>query len=189
MRGQSPRSSEVNGLYAAYGRRGPKTLRVWSAGCSTGTEAYSLSILMNEMAPSRVYFILATDLDRGALQVARARGPYKAEETRNLSPEQRARYLEFEPGVGFFAKRSLAAPIQFAEQDLNADPFDGGFDLIVCRNVIIYFTQETKLLLYQKFQAALRPGGILFLGGIEVIPTPKSFGFHSQDFSFYVKEA
>jgi chemotaxis protein methyltransferase CheR len=171
----------------AYGKNGRNSLRVWSAGCSIGIEAYTLAILLDELARSRPYSILATDLDRGALQVARARGPYKVEETQNLSVEQRTRYLDLQPGTGYFVKSSLARPIQFAEQDLNADRFDTGFDLIVCRNVIIYFTNEAKLLLYQKFHAALRPGGVLFLGGTEIIPSPKEIGFRNQGYSFYIK--
>jgi chemotaxis protein methyltransferase CheR len=174
-------------LNAAYGQNGHGTLRVWSAGCSIGIEAYTLAILLDEVAYNRPYSILATDLDRGALQVARARGPYKAEETKNLSAKQLARCLDFQPGIGYFAKSFLARPIQFTEQDLNADRFDTGFDLIVCRNVIIYFTNEAKLHLYQKFHDALRPGGVLFLGGTEIIPSPKEIGFRNQGYAFYTK--
>ena len=76
----------------------------------------------------------------------------------------------------------------FEEQDLNGSRFSSGFDLIVCRNVIIYFTNEAKLSLYKKFHAALRPGGLLFLGGTEIIPAPKDIGFKNQGYSFYVKD-
>ena len=68
-----------------------------------------------------------------------------------------------------------------------SDLFEQNFDLIVCRNVIIYFTTEAKTELYKHFQAALRPGGILFLGGTEVIHKPNEIGFQSHGISFYKK--
>jgi chemotaxis protein methyltransferase CheR len=67
------------------------------------------------------------------------------------------------------------------------DPYENNFDLIICRNVVIYFTAETKEKLYRKFFTALRPGGILFLGGTEIIPRPQEIGFRSQGVSMYVK--
>ena len=66
----------------------------------------------------------------------------------------------------------------FKEHNLLLDPFEKNFDLIVCRNVIIYFTLEAKAELYQKFNASLRPGGILFLGGTEIIPRPSEIGLY-----------
>lgn len=168
-------------------RPDPSTLRVWSAGCSIGVEAYTLSILLDETVRNQRYSILATDLDRGALQKARARGPFRAEEVRNLTSEQQQKYLELKQG-NYYAKDFLARPIHFEEQDLNRDRFATGFDLIVCRNVIIYFTNEAKLELYKKFYAALRPGGILFLGGTEIIPSPKEMGLRNYGYSFYIKE-
>jgi chemotaxis protein methyltransferase CheR len=161
-------------------------LKIWSAGCSTGQEPYTLAILLDEASRGRSSTILATDLDRGALQKARSRGPYNAEETRNLSPHQLSTYFE-STTAPFYVKSSLAQRIKFAEHNLFADPFETNLDLIVCRNVIIYFTAESKDLLYRKFQAALRPGGVLFLGGTEIIPRPHEIGFRNQDISFYVK--
>jgi chemotaxis protein methyltransferase CheR len=160
-------------------------LKLWSAGCSIGAEAYTLAIMMNEAAPSAKYTILATDLDRGALLKARSRGPYAESDIRNLDAVQRQKYLT--PGVPYYVRESLQKNIHFAEQDLLADPFDAGFDLIVCRNVVIYFTAEAKDRLYAKFCAALRPGGVLFLGGTEIISGPTRFGFQNRGISFYKK--
>lgn len=160
-------------------------LKIWSAGCSTGAEAYTLAILMEEAAASRRYSILATDLDRGALVKARARGPYSGDDIRNLSPSQRQQYItSSEP---YFAAESLQKRIQFQEHDLLKSAFNEGFDLIVCRNVVIYFTAASKDLLYQKFSNALRPGGVLFVGGTEIISTPARFGLQSFGISFYKK--
>jgi chemotaxis protein methyltransferase CheR len=160
-------------------------LKLWSAGCSIGTEAYTLAILMAEAAPSQKYALLATDLDRGALHKARSRGPYTQEDVRNLTPEQRRRHLA--PAAPFFVAEKLQRNIDFQEQDLLAGRFDSGFDLIVCRNVVIYFTAEAKDMLYARFCAALRPGGVLFLGGTEIISGPAKYGFQNFGISFYRK--
>ncbi len=162
-----------------------KELRVWSAGCSIGVEAYTLAILLNESAPGRKCSLLATDMDRGALAKARAGGPYLAEEIRNLTPEQREKFLK--PGPPYFIKDELVHKITFQEQDMLTERFGNDFDLIVCRNVIIYFTTEAKTMLYSKFHDALRPGGVLFLGGTEIISKPADFGFRNIGISLYKK--
>lgn len=161
------------------------SLKLWSAGCSIGTEAYTLAIMMAEAAPSQKYSLLATDLDRGALLKARSRGPYSQDDIRNLSLVQRQKYIT--PAAPYYANEKLKKNIRFEEQDLFADRFESGFDLIVCRNVVIYFTAEAKDILYAKFCAALRPGGILFLGGTEIISGPIKFGLKNFGISFYKK--
>jgi chemotaxis protein methyltransferase CheR len=160
-------------------------LKLWSAGCSIGAEAYTLAIMMNEVVPSQKYSLLATDLDRGALLKARSRGPFLESDLRNLDAVQRQKY--FLPTTPYYVKESLQKNIRFEEQDLLADPFDSGFDLIVCRNVVIYFTNEAKELLYAKFSDALRPGGILFLGGTEIISGPSKYRLQNAGISFYRK--
>ena len=160
-------------------------LKLWSAGCSIGTEAYSLAILMGETAPSQKYSILATDLDRGALSKARAGGPYTQEDLHNLSLMQRQKHIT--PAPPYYVSEKIKKNIRFEEQDLFANRFESGFDLIVCRNVVIYFTAEAKNTLYAKFCEALRPGGILFLGGTEIISGPIKFGLKNFGISFYKK--
>ena len=161
-------------------------LKIWSAGCSTGQEPYTLGMILDEMAPTANHQILASDLDRGALQKAQARGPYSQDDLRNVTAVRRAKY--FEPGgPPFFVKEKTGQKIKFRELNLLLDTFEANFDLIVCRNVIIYFTTEAKSELYKRFQAALRPGGILFLGGTEVIPRPSEIGLRSNGISFYVR--
>lgn len=162
------------------------TLKVWSAGCSIGVEAYTLAIVLDMVAPHASYEIFASDMDRGALQKARARGPYQPEEVRNLTAEQKEKYLE-QVGEKYFLKQQYGRSVHFFEQDLLLDEFSGGFDLIVCRNVVIYFTREAKEMLYRKFRNALRPGGILFVGGTELLPRPSEYGFTSNWMAFYTK--
>lgn len=161
-------------------------LRVWSAGCSIGAEPYSLAILFDEVIPQQRPTILATDLDRSALAKARQRGPYTLEEIQNLTPAQRATYL-VPGGPPFYLKEHLLSRVEFREHNMLTDPFPLNMDLIVCRNVVIYFTSETKDMLYRKFLAALRPGGILFVGATEIIPRPQELGFRTHGISFYQK--
>jgi chemotaxis protein methyltransferase CheR len=163
-------------------------LKIWSAGCSNGSEPYSLAILLDELTSVKnSHYILATDLDRTILAKARARGPYTADDTRNVLSDQRSKY--FDPGgPPYFVKDVISKRVTFKEHNLLVDNFEKGFDMIVCRNVIIYFTLEAKAELYKKFNAALRPGGILFLGGTEIIPRPADIGFTNLGGSYYQKE-
>jgi len=161
------------------------SLKLWSAGCSIGTEAYTIAIMLAESAPRQSYALLATDLDREALQKARSRGPYNQDDIRNLSAAQRQKYIT--PTAPYQVKEILQKNIRFQEQDLFVDRFESSFDLIVCRNVVIYFTAEAKNVLYAKFHAALRPGGILFVGGTEIISGYRELGFQNFGISFYKK--
>ena len=162
---------------------GPR-LRIWSAGCSIGLEPYSLAIMMDELTPGRTHSLLATDLDRGALAKARAGGPYSAEDVQNVSAGQRTRHFRA-GGPPFFVNDKLIKQVEFREQNMVQDSFEGGFDLIVCRNVVIYFTEAAKAELYRKFCQALRPGGILFVGGTEVVSRAQDLGYRSFGVSFY----
>jgi chemotaxis protein methyltransferase CheR len=159
-------------------------LRVWSAGCSIGAEPFTLAMILGEIAPNRKHYILGTDLDKGAISRALSGGAFLQEEVRGLSPAQRATY--FRPGgPPFHVIESLVKKINFREQNMISDTFETEFDLIVCRNVVIYFTSATKDLLYKKFTSSLRKGGILFIGGTEIIPHPQDFGLKSIGISFY----
>ncbi len=165
--------------------RGHPRLRVWSAGCSSGHEPYSLAIMLAEAAgPYRRHQILATDIDRSALEWARAGGPYSAEEVANVPPPLLNRYFRAHDD-GYLASEHLRRRITFLHHNLLSDPFEGGFDLIVCRNVVIYFTAEVKKQLYRRFHEALRPGGVLFLGGTEVLSKASDLGFETAGISFY----
>ncbi len=176
----------------ALGRTNPSprgALRIWSAGCSNGSEPYSLSILLDELSSIKSgHYLLGTDLDRSILAKARARGPYTAEDTRNVSASQRSQYFDA-GGPPYFVKEAVAKRVTFKEHNLLLDSFEKDFDMIVCRNVIIYFTVEAKAELYKKFHSSLRPGGILFLGGTEIIPRPNEIGFINMGGSYYQKDS
>jgi chemotaxis protein methyltransferase CheR len=165
--------------------RGHPKLRVWSAGCSHGHEPYSLAILLaGATGFYRQHHILATDIDRSALERAQAGGPYTADEVDKVPPALLDRYFRT-TGEGYYVIEGLRRRLAFHHHNLLADPFEGGFDLIVCRNVVIYFTQEVKNRLYKRFYEALRPGGVLFLGGTEVVSKASELGFETAGISFY----
>jgi len=162
-------------------------LRIWSAGCSTGAEPYTLAVLINELAPNRHHYILGTDLDKGALDRARAGGPYHIDEIKNVTPERRIKYFEIEKEKAYF-RSSILKAVTFKEQNLITDTYENDFDLIVCRNVVIYFKYEAKNEIYKKFYGALRKSGILFIGGTEIIPRPNEYGYKSYGVSCYIKD-
>lgn len=187
-RWNSLRTQILPGLinYTKNEKKTNKTLKIWSAGCSIGAEPFTLLMIMEELNPGIPYTITATDLDRGALTKAKAGGPFRQDEVKNISEKQLAKYFrsDFPP---YFVKEEHARKIDFREKNLINDPFDTDFDLIVCRNVIIYFTTEIKNNLNKKFQQALRTGGVLFLGGTEIISRPTDFGLKNMGISFYQK--
>ncbi|TDA69395.1 MAG: protein-glutamate O-methyltransferase CheR [Clostridia bacterium] len=160
-------------------------LKVWSAGCANGVEPYSLAILLYELAPRGGYLLEATDIDDQVLAVARD-GKYPETLLRNLSQAYRQKY--FIPSDGFYAvKPILKQNLVFRHHDLLLDTFGQGYDLIVCRNVTIYFTRETQENLYRKFHQALRPGGVLFVGATESILQYRQFGYEKIASWFYRK--
>ncbi len=161
------------------------TLRIWSAGCSRGQEAYSIAMLLAKVSgPRHQYRILATDIDRSALEWARAGGPYSADDVVNVSGNLRLNYFNAHNNQ-YWIKEELRRKISFNQHNLLADPISGKFDLIICRNVVIYFQPEAKQELYHRFYNALKPGGILFVGGTEIIPKATDMGFETASISFY----
>lgn len=164
----------------------PATFHVWSAGCSYGQESYSLAMLLNSLHPSdQRYRILATDLDESALAIARAGGPYSVNDAANV-PLDLGHHLVPRP-AGYWISETLRHQIRFRQHDLLRDPFIGSFDLIVCRNVTIYFTRAAQDRLYRRFHDVLRPHGVLFVGATEMVSRPGLAGFEPVGVSFYRK--
>ncbi|MCM3784012.1 protein-glutamate O-methyltransferase CheR [Neobacillus mesonae] len=161
-------------------------LKVWSAACSTGEEPYTLAMILDMQGMLNQADILATDIDEGALARAR-QGTYLERSLREV-PEPVSRRYFSEDGLQYHIDEKLKQAIRFSQQNLLSDSFEEGFDLIVCRNVMIYFTEEAKHLLYQKFANALRPGGILFVGSTEQIFAPNQYNLESADTFFYQKK-
>jgi two-component system CheB/CheR fusion protein len=148
-------------------------IRVWCAACSTGEEAYSLAILLQERAEAlrrrpRIQ-VFATDIDARALAVARA-GVYPATIASDVSPERLNRFFSLEPdGTSYRVHKSVRDLLVFSEQDLVKDPPFSRLDLVSCRNLLIYLDPELQQRLLASFHYALRPGGTLFLGTSETV--------------------
>jgi chemotaxis protein methyltransferase CheR len=162
-------------------------LRVWSAACSHGAEAYTLAMILDELSAPAAR-VLGTDIDRRMIERARAGGPYAPHELRNLSPSRLRRFFEVTP-EGIFVRAALRQRVHFAEHDLLGEPPEGEYDLIACRNVLIYFTAETKRALCGRLRAALRDDGVLFVGGTEGLLGPESAGFQRIGGNFYRRTA
>jgi chemotaxis protein methyltransferase CheR len=166
-------------------RRG--RLNVWSAACSIGAEPYSLAMLLAEAGGSRMAAgrpnIWATDIDAYVLEKAK-RGVYTDAEVAGVPPARRVRHLVRRP-EGWEVRPEVRALVRFALHDLLADPFPGPFDLIACRNVAIYFTEEARQRLYRRFVAVLPPGGVLFVGATEAILYARDIGLEFLAPSFY----
>jgi chemotaxis protein methyltransferase CheR len=163
-------------------------LRVWSAGCSIGAEPYSLAMLLLEMAPNRPHSILATDIDESILARARLASDYIAADIRNVGAERIARWFTVTATGRYTLKPAPRTLVTFKKHDLLRDRTPAGpFDLVCCRNVVIYFTEEAKTRIYQGFVNSLRPGGILFIGATEAIMQPKPLGLVVLGPGFYQK--
>ncbi|HYF78817.1 MAG TPA: protein-glutamate O-methyltransferase CheR [Symbiobacteriaceae bacterium] len=163
-------------------KRSPR-LKIWSAGCSNGSEPYSVAMLLDEVDPTGRHQILATDLDEEILKAARA-GVYTDKDIRGVSVARRSRYF-FQDGDKFIVKPELRSRVTFERQNLLSDPFPTDVDLVLCRNVVIYFTEEAKDDLYRRFHRALKPGGILFVGGTESLLKARELGYASVSPFFY----
>ena len=148
-------------------------VRAWSAGCSTGEEAYSLAILLQERLDIlKLNFkvqVFATDLDDRAIATARA-GVYPASIADDISPARLARFFTAEPdGSAYRVHKGIRDMLVFSEHDLIKDPPFSKLDLISCRNLLIYMGAELQKKVMALFHYALLPGGILFLGSSETV--------------------
>ncbi len=162
----------VADIVAASARSG-RRLRIWSAGCSSGEEPYSLAITVREAISNINEWdakILATDISTRVLQQARA-GLYGDNRIRTVSPQLRSRYfdcVETRPQRVYKVRQDLQSMIHFARLNLmDPWPMRGSFDAIFCRNVMIYFDKPTQDRLVNRFWDLLGPGGTLFIGHSE----------------------
>ena len=165
---------------------GRSHLNIWAAGCSHGAEPYSLAMLLDDLSGSGNHRILATDVDGKILQLAKAGGPYPAKEVRNVTKRHLQKHFLSSP-EGYTVVDEIRSQVQFREQNLLSDKFESGFDLILCRNVMIYFSEEAKTKLFRRFEASLKPGGVLFLGGTEAMLAADAAGFQRLSTNFYRK--
>ncbi len=157
-------------LHAKKFWKNPRTLRVWSAGCSTGEEAYSIAITIVDtlsLADAWNVEILATDVGRHALKHAE-RGIYTGRSIAGVKEQQLSSHFT-KAASGHQVKPRLRKMISFAQMNLASPVYLGRMDMIFCMNVLIYFSEERRAAVVQRFYEALEPGGYLFLGHSESI--------------------
>lgn len=160
-------------------------LNIWSAGCSIGAEPYSLAMILNEITPGVRHRILATDLDAEILAKAK-KAAYTLNELKVIGAGRLAKYFT-QTTNEYLLREEIKSRVEFQRHNLLLDRFETGFDLILCRNVVIYFTEEAKDALYRRFFTALKPGGVLFVGGTEAILNFRDIGFAHYLPFFYRK--
>lgn len=167
-----------------------KPVRIWSAGCSTGQEPYSIGLMLDRMWPTfheKDVKILATDIDRQALDVAE-KGVFESESLMDVPDKYRDQFLKVDGGV--CVKDSIRKLSYFRYLNLMDEfPFKNRFDVIFCRNVAIYFSDEIQELVWKKLVRYLTPGGYLFVGHSERISESQKLGLTPFGTTGYVLSA
>lgn len=166
-------------------RKFGRNLRIWSAACSTGDEPYSLVMALSRHLPLSNIRILATDLDKQVIAKART-GIYPEKSVASVPPDLKRRYFR-QIGDSYKIADEIKACVEFKEHNLLKDTYPSGFHLIVCRNVLIYFTEEAKDAVFRKYFQSLAGGGVLFIGSAEQIMNYKDIGFDRKHSLYYQK--
>ncbi|MCL2138040.1 MAG: protein-glutamate O-methyltransferase CheR [Treponema sp.] len=145
---------------------GNKTIRIWSAGCSTGEEPYSVAMLLNEILPAPWKFeIIASDISLKCLMIAKE-GFYGDSKIDGIPPAYLNKYFEKVDG-GYHIRSNIQSKIKFDYHNLKNDSGQRGLDLVMCRNVIIYFDEAAQAAVIDRFWNAMAPKSFLFIGHSE----------------------
>lgn len=158
-------------------------LKIWSAACSTGDEPYSLVMAFSKHIPLNQITILATDIDKQVIEKAKI-GLYNSKSIAAVPDEFKKKYFT-KVGPSYKIADEIKSRVQFKQHNLLKDTYPDKCDLIVCRNVLIYFTEEAKDEVFRKYNSALKPGGILFIGSTEQIMNYKEMGYERKNSFFY----
>lgn len=162
-----------------------KNLKIWSAACSTGDEPYSLVMALSQHLPLSQIHIMATDLDKQVIAKAKV-GLYSEKSVAGVPDDLKRKYFT-KIGPSYQISKEIKDRVEFREHNLLKDAYPTEYHLIVCRNVLIYFTEEAKEEIYRKFEKALKPGGLLFIGSTEQIINHREIGFDRKNSFFYIK--
>ncbi|NLP34362.1 MAG: protein-glutamate O-methyltransferase CheR [Clostridiales bacterium] len=163
-----------------------KNLKIWSAACSTGDEPYSMVMLLSKFMPLDNIEIIATDIDRKVLEKANC-GLYHVKSLKNVPDVFMDKYFTKITDTSYQISEKIKSCVKFKQHDLLRDPYPSNCDLIICRNVLIYFTDEAKDRIYSSFNSALNKDGILFVGSTEQIIQAAQIGFMNYRSFFYKK--
>ncbi|MRH42402.1 chemotaxis protein CheR [Aquibacillus halophilus] len=163
-----------------------KKIKIWSAACSTGEEPYTIAMILSKLVNLNSIDIIATDIDEKVLSYAR-KGVY-AERALKEVPISMKKTFFTQDGVSYKIDDRIKNCVTFKKHNLLSDSYSNNFDLIVCRNVLIYFTEDAKHVIYNKFSKSLNPEGIFFVGSTEQIFSPERYGLRVYDTFFYQKK-
>ena len=159
-----------------------KNLKIWSAACSTGDEPYSLVMALSRHIPLNMIRITATDIDKQVIAKAKV-GLYSEKSIASVPDDLKKKYFT-KVGLSYQISDEIKSRVDFKEHNLLENNYPKDYDMIVCRNVLIYFTEEAKDEVFRKFYQSLKPGGILFIGSTEQIINHRDIGFERKN-SFY----
>lgn len=163
-----------------------KQIKVWSAACSTGDEPYTIVMILSKFLPLNQINVIATDIDKQILEKAKI-GVYNAKSIKEVPEEFKKKYFTQLNDTTYKISDEIKSRVKFENHNLLKDPYPKDCDLIVCRNVVIYFTEEAKTLIYKQFNQSLKQDGVLFVGSTEQIIQPAALGFESFRAFFYKK--
>lgn len=183
----SDKFSELETKYLPELAQKSSRLKIWSAGCSIGAEIYTLAMILDKHKLLDKCELIASDFDRAILKKAQS-GIYTKYEVGTV-PADYMKYFKplDDTNEKFQIEPRFTTKVKFEKVDLLNSKYDTGFDLILCRNVVIYFTEEAKDRLYETFYKSLKPGGILFIGSTERINNHKNIGYTVKTPFFYQK--
>lgn len=159
---------------------------IWSAACSTGDEPYTIAMILAKYLPLEKIKIIATDIDEDVLKFADA-GIYHEKSLVDLPKEYLEKYFDKCDTHSYKISDKIRKCVEFKKHNLLEDKYFTNINMIVCRNVVIYFTDEAKDEIYSKFHRSLTDKGVLFIGSTEQILKAKEIGFSSLKTFFYQK--
>lgn len=162
-----------------------QTLKIWSAACSTGDEPYSLVMALSDFVPLNRIQIMATDINDQVIEKAKI-GLYSEKSIASV-PESKKKEFFTQNGNFYQISDKVKKCVTFKQHNLLKDPYPTGMHLIVCRNVLIYFTEEAKDEIFEKYYRSLANNGVLFIGSTEQILKYKEMGYKRMDSFFYRK--
>ena len=162
-----------------------KPIKIWSAACSTGDEPYSLAMAFSKHVPLSDIKILATDIDKQVIEHAKV-GLYSEKSIAGVPADLKKKYFT-QIGNSYQISDDIKRCVTFKEHNLLKDVYPKDYDLILCRNVVIYFTDEAKDMIYKNFYGSLKSKGVLFIGSTEQISNYKGLGYNRMS-SFYFEK-
>ncbi len=164
-----------------------KSLNIWSAACSNGSEPYTVAMILAKYIPTPIINIYASDIDKRVLIDAQ-RGLYDVNSLKGLPVEFFDLYFSRYDDKYYKISDTIKKCVSFHKHDLLKDPYPADMHLILCRNVMIYMTNPAKEKMYAGFNASLKENGIFFIGSTENIIRPQNYGFENVTSFFYKKK-